>query len=75
MTHWTDTISTDWHRARQWTGRIRGRLADYAGTLTTWRQRAVERRQLLALDGRILKDIGISRVDAVNEASKPFWRK
>ncbi|MHA1570024.1 MAG: DUF1127 domain-containing protein [Alphaproteobacteria bacterium] len=75
MTHWTDTISADRHRTRPWPGRIRGRLADYAGTLTTWRRRAAERRQLLALDARLLKDIGISRADAVNEAGKPFWRK
>ncbi len=48
--------------------------------LRTWRQlemwgvRARERRALLALDDHLLKDIGLSRADAVREGSKPFWR-
>ncbi|MGB5065659.1 MAG: DUF1127 domain-containing protein [Candidatus Competibacter sp.] len=29
---------------------------------------------MLALDDRMLKDIGISRTDALREGSKPFWR-
>lgn len=33
-----------------------------------------QRRELLALDDRTLKDIGISRADAFREGSKPFWR-
>ncbi|HRD50029.1 MAG: DUF1127 domain-containing protein [Candidatus Competibacter sp.] len=33
-----------------------------------------QRRALLALDAAMLKDIGISRADAVAEGSKPFWR-
>jgi len=32
------------------------------------------RRDLLALDDHMLKDIGISRADAVREGDKPFWR-
>lgn len=36
--------------------------------------RAKQRRQLLTLDDRMLKDIGISRIDAIIEANKPFWR-
>lgn len=39
-----------------------------------WRRRARERRLLSALDDRALRDIGISRVDAARECSKPFWR-
>lgn len=42
--------------------------------LRTWRERARERRQLLAMDDRALRDIGISRVDALREANKPVWR-
>lgn len=38
-----------------------------------WRQLARERRALLELDDRLLKDIGISRYDALGEASRPFW--
>ncbi len=33
-----------------------------------------QRRALLALDDRMLKDIGISRTDALREGGKPFWR-
>jgi uncharacterized protein YjiS (DUF1127 family) len=33
-----------------------------------------QRRELLALDERMLKDIGISRADALQEGRKPFWR-
>lgn len=40
-----------------------------------WQDRARERRQLLQMSDRLLKDIGISRVDAVHEADKPFWRR
>lgn len=43
-------------------------------TLTKWQERADGRRALLSLDERMLKDIGISRADAVHEADKPFWR-
>ncbi|MCY4311751.1 MAG: DUF1127 domain-containing protein [Rhodospirillaceae bacterium] len=38
-----------------------------------WRQRGEERRQLLELDERLLKDIGVSRAEAMEEARKPFW--
>ncbi|MES9965481.1 MAG: DUF1127 domain-containing protein [Candidatus Sedimenticola sp. 20ELBAFRAG] len=37
-------------------------------------QRQRQRRRLLELDDRLLKDIGISRVDAMGEGGKPFWR-
>ncbi len=33
-----------------------------------------ERAQLLALSDRELGDVGISRVDAMREASRPLWR-
>lgn len=34
-----------------------------------------QRRDLLALDDAMLKDIGISRADALQEGNKPFWRR
>lgn len=37
-------------------------------------ERRRSRRQLLTLSDHMLKDIGISRADAVHEAEKPFWR-
>lgn len=42
--------------------------------LELWHKRIEERRQLLELSDRILRDIGVSRGDIVREASKPFWR-
>lgn len=42
--------------------------------LLTWRERAQMRRHLLALDDRLLRDIGITRAQAHSEAEKPFWR-
>jgi len=45
-----------------------------AGTLRTWRRRAVERRQLLELDSRLLADIGLTHADALAEAGKPVWK-
>jgi uncharacterized protein YjiS (DUF1127 family) len=35
--------------------------------------RARQRRQLRELTDSQLKDIGVSRVDALQEARKPFW--
>ena len=35
---------------------------------------AKQRRALMRLTDRELKDIGLSRVDALQEASKPFWK-
>ena len=43
--------------------------------LALWQQRAAQRRALAALPDELLKDIGVSRADAMIEASKPFWRR
>jgi uncharacterized protein YjiS (DUF1127 family) len=37
-------------------------------------RRARERRALADLDDRMLHDIGITRVEAIREAEKPFWK-
>jgi uncharacterized protein YjiS (DUF1127 family) len=37
-------------------------------------ERSKQRRQLLEMDDRQLKDIGITRIEAEQEARKPFWR-
>jgi uncharacterized protein YjiS (DUF1127 family) len=41
--------------------------------LTTWLQRARQRRQLGQLEDWQLRDIGITREAVANEARKPFW--
>ena len=38
-----------------------------------WNARACQRRRLLELDERMLRDIGLNREQAVIEARKPFW--
>ena len=44
-----------------------------AATGRVWSRRR-QRQALLELDDRLLADIGITRDQAVGEASKPFWR-
>ena len=41
--------------------------------LLRWHDLARQRRELLALDERMLKDIGITRAEAEREADRPFW--
>jgi len=49
-------------------------LTSWIGLIGVWRQRARERAALMAMSGRALQDIGITRWDARLEADKPFWR-
>ncbi|MVW75823.1 DUF1127 domain-containing protein [Pseudomonas xionganensis] len=41
--------------------------------LKRWWQLAEQRRQLAMLGDAQLKDIGLSRADALQEAERPFW--
>lgn len=41
--------------------------------LLYWHDISRERRALLELDDRMLRDIGITRADAEQEAGRPFW--
>ncbi len=50
-------------------------LREGGNRLKLWCQRYRTRRQLLALEERILKDIGVTRAAALQEGSKPFWQK
>jgi uncharacterized protein YjiS (DUF1127 family) len=47
----------------------------FFSTLRLWRRRLRERDQLSRLDDRMLKDIGITRAEALHLADKPFWRE
>lgn len=38
-----------------------------------WEEVSAQRRQLKDISDQLLKDIGLSRVDAEREASRPFW--
>ncbi|MBE9399488.1 DUF1127 domain-containing protein [Pontibacterium sp. N1Y112] len=58
------------------------RTEDFQGIVQSWKQRLIHwrtnwrtRRELATLNHHQLKDIGISRVDALAESNKPFWKK
>lgn len=51
-----------------------GRVVRALDRLSEWHKRAAERRELLEMPEHLLKDIGISRIDAYQEYRKPFWR-
>ena len=53
----------------------RGPVKEALRILSVWIERARQRRCLAGLSDRSLKDIGISRCDALHEARKPFWRR
>jgi uncharacterized protein YjiS (DUF1127 family) len=53
--------------ARRWLVRV-------LEVLRTWSERARQRRELMSLDDNLLRDIGISRAEAMGEAAKAFWR-
>jgi uncharacterized protein YjiS (DUF1127 family) len=41
--------------------------------MTTWRNRSVMRQHLLNMNDHMLQDIGLTRSDAMREATKPAW--
>jgi uncharacterized protein YjiS (DUF1127 family) len=49
-------------------------LRSILARLAEWRRRSEQRATLAGMNNRMLKDVGISRADAVREASKPFWQ-
>lgn len=53
---------------------LRVRLRAALAHLREWHAVYRQRRALLGLDEAMLKDIGISRIDALREGSKPFWQ-
>ena len=50
------------------------RLRDGLDTLRLWRERTRGRQQLRTFDDHLLRDIGLTRLQAEAEANKPFWR-
>lgn len=62
------------HAADAWTARLQRLLIRVFDDLATWQERAAQRRRLLAMDDRMLRDIGVDSGAALSEAIKPFWR-
>jgi uncharacterized protein YjiS (DUF1127 family) len=44
-------------------------------TVEVWYERSGQRRRLAQLDDHLLRDIGIDRLAAMEEISKPFWQE
>ncbi|MEX2629584.1 MAG: DUF1127 domain-containing protein [Tistlia sp.] len=53
---------------------LSSRIAGLVELLFQWQERWEQRERLSGFDEHLLRDIGLSRADAVRESSKPFWR-
>ena len=64
-------------RSSPWTRFVRSvetGVETVVDSLLTWQRRHKDRMHLMALDDRLLHDIGISLADVEHEVSKPFWK-
>jgi uncharacterized protein YjiS (DUF1127 family) len=55
-------------------GSARDAVVRFFDTGAEWQGRAMERRHLMELDTRLLRDAGLTQADAAAEYAKPFWR-
>jgi uncharacterized protein YjiS (DUF1127 family) len=55
--------------------RLRPEGTGLLATLEGWIERHRQRRQLMALNDALLKDIGLSRTDVARESDKWFWER
>lgn len=53
--------------------RFNRRTPDLLSRIRRWSELSRQRRELARLSDEMLKDIGISRIDALREAKRPFW--
>ncbi len=63
-------ISAGLVHAARLTDRGLARLFDL---IFEWRARSAERDLMRSLDDRMLRDVGLTRVDIERELSRPFW--
>ena len=68
-------IAQSWH-GLHWHSLHRQQRGDrgWIALFKMWWRRMEDRRTLATMSDQSLRDIGITRCDAMNEASKPFWR-
>ncbi len=57
-------------RTGEWLGES---VHKFAKVIHEWNRRYRTRKELLEMEDYMLKDIGISRSDALREGNKPFW--
>ncbi len=50
-------------------------IRQLVATISLWNSRSRQRADLKGLDSRLLRDIGVSREQALHEAGKSFWEK
>lgn len=65
-----DGVALAWFALRR-LGHDLGRGLD---RLLLWAERSTQRRHLAELNDHMLRDIGLTRADAMAETTKPFWR-
>ncbi|WP_421706661.1 DUF1127 domain-containing protein [Algihabitans sp.] len=51
-----------------------GLLETVIGLFMAWQDRANQRYDLAELDDRLLRDVGLDRLEVDREVAKPFWR-
>lgn len=51
-----------------------GGFAATMRVMAVWSGRSRQRQALRHLDSHILRDIGVDRLDALDEARRPFWK-
>lgn len=49
-------------------------VAGLAGLIQVWRNRQRQRRDLARMSEHMLRDIGLTPGEAMDEMAKPFWR-
>jgi len=62
------TLSRDLKNAPSWSEIIRTMVVE-------WRRRVRQRQELMTLTDRDFADMRMTRSDAIEEASKPFWQR
>jgi uncharacterized protein YjiS (DUF1127 family) len=62
-------------RRRALRDRLRDAVIRIHTRLSEWRRLSRSRADLARLDDRMLRDIGVTRVDVWREINKPFWRQ
>lgn len=50
-------------------------LTDLLRVLLVWQDRWRQRQMLAEMDGRMLRDLGLSDCDVQSETAKPFWQR